>query len=86
MQLGQIPQVSILSWWNEAFRRAETDGYMKYACLSHNHSPRRNWAFHKDLSDASKQVNEFGKVAGNHDNRESFFSRGNSRLWLPVFS
>lgn len=51
---------------------AETDKYMHFVCLSHNHSPRRNWAFHKDSSAALKRVDEFGKVTSNHDNKKSF--------------
>lgn len=58
--------------WRTGSRLAETDKYMHFVCLSHNHSPRRNWAFHKDSSAALKWVDEFGKVAGNHDNRKSF--------------
>lgn len=53
-------------------RLAEADKYIHYVCLNHNQAARKNWAFHKDLSDALKRVDEFGKVVGNHDNRESF--------------
>lgn len=80
MQWGKInpPKFPLYRQLNEGYkcrtgsRLAGTDKYMHFVCLSHNHSPRRNWAFHKDSSAALKRVDEFGKVAGNHDNRESF--------------